>query len=287
MKIEKNIMLSKYSYIGIGGKADSIVHAKYIEDIVGALEYADKKKLSYKIVGAMSNILFNDNGFRGILIINELTGVDKKEDGVYVKGGTKIGVLTEFIIKEGCFDIAFLAGIPGTVGAAVKVNAGAWGKSIGDVVRYIDVLIEKGEIVQIRKENIEFEYRKSNIKGIILGAFLETGFNNNNTQKFIIEKMEYRKINHPSEKSLGSVFKNPKPFTAGKLIEEIGFKGKKIGDIMVSPKHGNFIVNMGKGKASDMIKLIQEIKEEVYIKKGIHLETEIEIIGEYGEILSL
>ncbi len=283
-RVEENVLISDYSYIGIGGKAKLMAFPDSVEELTEVLSFAEKNNLTYKIAGMMSNTLYSDNGYEGIIINtrNIKPKIDIEKNRIIIKGDMKVADLMKISEKENIMDIAFLAGIPGMIMSAVKVNAGAWGKDVSNVVEWIEVL-ENNKVRKILREDIKFDYRYSDIKGIIIGVSFVIGKEEGDVKEYIKEKIKYRLEKHPTERSLGSVFKNPKPLIAGKLIEECGLKGMRIGDVMVSDKHGNFIVNVGKGKAKDMVKLITVVRETVKKEKGVDLKLEIEVIDEKGQ----
>ncbi len=283
-RIEENVLIRDYSYIGIGGKSKFMAFPDSVEELIEVLSFVEKNNLTYKIAGMMSNTLYSDNGYEGIIINtrNLKHQVDIERNRIVIKGDMKVADLMKIAEKENIMDIAFLAGIPGMVMSAVKVNAGAWGKDVSDIVEWVEVLENNG-VRKILREDIKFDYRYSDIKGIIVSVSLMIGKEEGNVKEYIKEKIAYRLEKHPTERSLGSVFKNPKPLIAGKLIEECGLKGMRIGDVMVSDKHGNFIVNIGKGSSKDMIELIKVVRETVKREKGINLKLEIEVIDEKGQ----
>lgn len=246
--IKKNILLAPYTTFKIGGKAKYFYEAKNREDLIKAIKWAKAAKgLPYFILGGGSNILISDKGFDGLVI--------KLSIG---NAGVLLSKLVDESIKAGLTGLEWAVGIPGTVGGAVKGNASAFGVSMSDIVksvkRYKDIIL-----------SVELELKKGNRK---------------KSQKLIQEYLEYRKKSQPMEfPSAGCIFKNPEGDFAGRLIDQCGLKGTKIGKAMISKKHGNFIVNQGNAKAADVKKLIDLCKKKVKQKFGIELEEEIEYVG--------
>jgi UDP-N-acetylmuramate dehydrogenase len=197
---------------------------------------------------------------------------------------SEIVLLTE---KRSLSGMEFCAGIPGSVGGAVKMNAGAWGNEIKDVIETVELMIISGEILESRKDDLKFTYRNLDISEgtIIVGAsFLLARGIEGQVHARINEILGKRKDRHPLEyRNAGSVFKNPNGgIPAGRIIDELGLKGIQIGNARISEKHGNFIVNLGNAKASDIIALIDMIKAKVNKERGIMLQTEVMIVGEDG-----
>lgn len=281
IKIQENIKLAPYTTFKIGGPARYFIKAKTKEEVLEALEFAKKKNLKYFVLCGGSNVLFSDKGFDGLVIKLCLTDLKVEDDIIYTEGGVKLMSLINFGIKNNLTGLEFLAGVPGEVGGAIRGNAGAFGKSISNFVEKVEV-IEDGKIVEFKKEEIKFDYRDSRFKrnkDIILAGYFKLEKGDISRAKKEIEKnINYRKERHPIEPSAGSVFKNPKDKSVGAMVEELGLKGYKIGQAQISEKHGNFIINLGGAKASDVKKLIGLVKEKVVEKYGIELEEEIMVI---------
>ena len=268
--IRKNVPLAPYTTFKIGGKAKYFYEAKSKEDLVKAIKAAKEADLPFFILGGGSNILISDKGFDGLVIKLQATSYKLPQPRQAKRGGqaTKIvadaGVLLSKLVDEsvraGLTGLDWVVGIPGTVGGAVRGNAGAFGVSMSDIVKniinYEDVIL-----------SVELELKKGDRE---------------KSKKMIKEYLEYRDKRHPLEyPSAGCIFENPEGDFAGRLIEQCGLKGKKEGSAMISKKHGNFIVNLGNAKAKDVIKLINLCKEKVREKFRIELEKEIEYLGEF------
>ena len=256
--VKKNVLLKNYTTFKIGGKAKYFFVAKTKKDLVEAIKLAKKMKLPFFVLGGGSNILVSDKGFNGLVI--------------------KFGQPLSSYIPKG---LEWAVGIPGTIQGAVCGNAIAFKKSMKDVVKEVEVFDTKTEKVKIFKnKDCRFSYRNSIFRKkknlIILSVKIKS---KKSDAKKIKQYLDYRKKTQPLNfPSAGSVFKNPTGFSAGKLIEDCGLKGKKVGNVKISEKHANFIVNLGRGKAKDVMKLIKIIKNRVKKKFGVTLEEEIELL---------
>ncbi|MGC8976669.1 MAG: UDP-N-acetylmuramate dehydrogenase [Candidatus Ratteibacteria bacterium] len=285
-KFIKGFPISYYTSFKCGGMAKYLVFPESLDEVIKVFEIIKKFNLNYLILGKGTNILLSDKGFDGIVISTLKMKKFKIEDErIECECGIKISELLKICIENSLSGLEFLSGIPGTIGGAVKNNAGLKKEWISEKivsVEYYDIKNEK--IVKKKKEEIFFDYRKS---GFGKEDFIfKTEFFLKKEKRDIIKKMikEYlkeRKERQPIGYSAGSIFKNPYPYYAGQLIENCGLKGYSIGDCFVSTKHANFIINRGNCRAKDVYELIRIIKEKVKEKFNIELETEIEIIGDF------
>jgi len=306
-QIKERIPLKGYTTFKIGGPARYFFVAKSKEDLKNGILWAKKKKLSFFILGAGSNVLFSDKGFNGLVIKLQNTQYEIRNTNVIAGAGVPLQKLVLEAVKKGLSGLENLAGIPGTLGGAIWGNAGAFGREIGDLVEEVKVLDVRGsklEVKKLKKEDCKFGYRNSIFKRrknwIILEATLELKKGNKKEiEEKIKEILKLRKEKQPLElPCAGSVFKNvpikkvPKKIQekfnekikngflpAGVLIEAAGLKGFQIGGAKISEKHANFIVNLGGAYAKDVWKLIQKIKKEVKRKFKINLEEEIKLAG--------
>jgi UDP-N-acetylmuramate dehydrogenase len=258
--IRKNVPLAPYTTFKIGGKAKYFYEAKSKEDLVKAIKAAKEAGLPFFILGGGSNVLVSDKGFDGLVIKIQNTKYEIQDTRIVADAGVLLSKLVDESVKVGLTGLEWAAGIPGTVGGAVRGNANAFGVSMSDVVKnirnYEDIIL-----------SVELELKKGDRE---------------KSKKMIKEYLEYRDKRHPLEyPSAGCIFKNPEGDFAGRLIEQCGLKGKKEGGAMFSKKHGNFIVNLGNAKAKDVIKLINLCKKKVREKFRIELEEEIEYLGEF------
>ena len=306
--IQKNVPLAKYTTFRIGGLAKYFFVAKNKEEIISAILVAKKLKLSFFILGGGSNILVSDRGFKGLVIKVESRILKVEGSNIYAGAGVSLNESVSTALENNLTGFEWGVGIPGTVGGAIYGNAGAFGKSIADVVKSVEVLDVKNlETKKLKNKNCKFGYRDSVFKRdrnlILLSAIIQLKKGKKSEiKRKIKEFLDYRQETQPLNfPSAGSVFKNQKSkiknkkllrkypelkefnkkgeIPAGWLIERCNLKGKKIGKAKISEKHANFIVNLGGAKAKDVKELIKLIKQKVKIKFGIVLEEEIQHLG--------
>ena len=280
--IKKNILLAPYTTFKIGGPASWFFEARETEEIIKAVKVASELKIPYFILGGGSNILVSDKGLRGLVIKISTSKIKILGETLFVESGASLGEAVEKAKNHSLSGLEFAAGIPGTIGGAIRGNAGAWQEAIGDKIIRVQVLTFKGEIKWLKAADCNFSYRESRFKKsgeIILEAELKLkSGDKKEIRRKILENLKKRK-NQPKEPSIGCIFLNPKPYPAGELIDRCGLKGKRIGDAQISPKHANFIVNLGQARACDVISLIKLAKEKVNKKFGVLLEPEICFLG--------
>ncbi len=287
IKMSKNILLAPYTTFKIGGPAKYFYETKNSKEIVEAIKMAKKAKMPYFILGGGSNILVSDRGFDGLVIRIYGSQLSINGNKIVADAGVLLSELVDNSVKAGLTGLEWAAGIPGTVGGAVRGNAGAFNGSMAGSVKRIQVLkIPELKVASYKPQDLRFEYKDSifkHNKDVILSVELRLENGDNKKSKQIIkEHLVYRDKHQPLEfPSAGCVFKNPEDQHAGYLIEQCGLRGTKIGGAMISKKHGNFIINTGNAKASDVKKLIDLCREKVRNKFGINLEEEIEYLGEF------
>tara|TARA_B100000315_G_scaffold255670_1_gene299633 strand:+ start:1319 stop:2284 length:966 start_codon:yes stop_codon:yes gene_type:complete len=283
--------LSLHTSFRVGGNADVLFFPKDEGSLVLAVRIASENDIPIFILGNGSNLLVRDGGIHGMVIsLKKMEGNIKILPGtsetflVVSPAGISMPALVRYTVDKSLEGLETLIGVPGTLGGALKMNAGAEGKDIRDIFHSIRILNMKGEVKEFMKNEVRFHYRGTEFpeKGIFLEAILKLKKGNKNA---LSQKMKAllkrRSASQPiTQKGAGSIFKNPKGHHAGRLIEEAGLKSLSIGDAEVSPKHANFIINRGKAKAKDIEELIKLIQEKVMVKAGISLKPEIEIIGE-------
>lgn len=288
--------LSDYTSIHIGGPADAIIWPMKEEEIAWLFDWCREKKSPYYFLGKGSNTLVRDGGVRGCIINLSKGFHDFKlasENGKFVyveaQGGVPTQQLLRWCVDQGFCGIERLAGVPGTIGGNVAMNAGTYLGEIGDILEEVTTLNSKGKIQTMGRDKLKFEYRSTNIppSSAVLNARLKLSKGDKEKMGALVKEVfEKRGDAQPIEKpNLGSVFKNPGLHAQGKkkaweLIEEVGLKGVRVGGARVSEKHGNFIVNEGNAKAKDVLILISMIKERVKQASGIQLETEVKVVGE-------
>ena len=285
--------MSRHTSIGVGGIADAVVWPERTEELSRIIHFLWQFQIPFIPIGNGTNLIVKDGGFKGTVIsmlgMNSISLVDRGPEQVLLRAGAG-ATLSEIVLlseKKSLSGMEFCAGIPGSVGGAVKMNAGAWGNEIKDVIETVELMIISGEILESRKDDLKFAYRNLDISEgtIIVGAsFLLARGIEEQIHSRINEILGKRKDRHPLEyRNAGSVFKNPNGgIPAGRIIDEVGLKGIQIGNAKISEKHGNFIVNLGNAKASDVIALIDMIKTKVKKERGITLQTEVMIVGEDG-----
>lgn len=285
--------MSAHTSMGVGGRADALIFPDTVEGLRDLVSFLLRERTPFLPVGNCTNLIVKDGGYRGVLIsLEALQGLELKESAVkedtggvcmHAQAGVSLFSLVDFTIRESLAGMEFCAGIPGSVGGGVKMNAGAWGREMKDVVALISILDAEGRMHDIVRETLLFEYRNLNLPdGAIItsaGFSLVRG-DRGAIRERVSEITVARRERHPlAQRSAGSVFKNPPGCPAGKMIEETGLKGLKVGGAEISEKHGNFIVNTGGAKASDIIALIDTVKKRILDTRGILLEPELKIIG--------
>ncbi|MBE5805825.1 MAG: UDP-N-acetylmuramate dehydrogenase [Clostridiales bacterium] len=285
--------MKKHTSFKIGGNAEFFVKAKNIEQVEYVLKICEKNNISLTIIGNGSNILVKDSGIKGIVLkidINDIDIVEKNIDTnevvVTVGAGVNLGMLAQVLLKKSISGFEFASGIPGTIGGAIRMNAGAHGFEFKDIVIETTCIDKSGNIFVLNNQQQKFEYRTSIFfekDYIILGAKLQLKKNSNFEE--IKNKMDeyktFRKEKQPLEyPNAGSTFKRGNDFITAKLIDECGLKGYKVGDAQVSNKHAGFVINTGNASAKDVLELIEVVKKKVYEKFNKIIELEIEVIGE-------
>jgi len=285
--LQQDVLLSNYSNFRIGGKADYFFEATSIAELKSSILLARKYSFPYYIIGEGYNLLFDDDGFRGLIIRNKVKGIKIQGSGeVEVLSGTSLSQLLQFFIERNIAGLEFLAGIPGTVGGAIFSNAGAFNKSIGNFLKEAFLLDKEEKEARVQKDYFKFSYRQSNLRkkhDILLKAVfnLQKG-DKEKIKKTIEENLRIRERKHPSEDTAcaGSYFKNPlfpdgTKAAAGFLLEQVGAKSLRVGRAAVYQGHANFIINLDNASAKDILSLAQELKEKVKDRFGIELEEEV------------
>ncbi|MCM8804458.1 MAG: UDP-N-acetylmuramate dehydrogenase [Candidatus Omnitrophica bacterium] len=284
--ILKDFPMAQYTSFKCGGKAKYLIFPRNIEEVIKIFEIIENFNEDFLILGKGTNVLISDDGFNGIVISTlKMKNFILKGEEIECECGLKISELLKICIENSLSGIEFLSGIPGTIGGAIRNNAGLKEKWISERINYVESLnIKTLKIIKRRREEIFFDYRKSDFKKdeFILKTELFLQKEKKDKIKEMIKKyLKERVEKQPLGYSAGSIFKNPYPFYAGELIEKCGLKGYSIGDCFISSKHANFIINKGRGRAKDVYELIKLIKEKVKEKFNIELETEIELIGDF------
>jgi UDP-N-acetylmuramate dehydrogenase len=293
-EIQKNELLSRHTSYAIGGPADVLAYPIDGEDLLLLVQEIRTRKLPCFILGGGTNLLVRDGGFRGVIIALQHMNTIKVEREyrsiggsfavVYAEAGAFLAKALNFAAEHGLTDLEFATGIPGTIGGAVCMNAGTALGEMGDVVESITLISPDGELITRGAAELQFGYRTAAVPAghVVREARLVLRHDDKVKIKARIkELLETRKLKQPwGLPNAGSVFKNPRAESAGRLIESAGLKGRRVGGAQVSEQHANFIVNTGKAKAADVLALMEIVKNTVLEVHGVRLEPEIKIIGE-------
>ncbi len=292
--VKGNILLNQpmqeYTSLGIGGPADVIVFPEDTDDVTRTIKYLNGERLPYFILGNGTNLLVRDGGIRTVVISlsDSFRHIEKVGGGqsklLFAEAFAPLVSLIRLSIDCGLSGLEFAAGIPGTVGGGLVMNAGGSLGELKDVTLLMTILNRTGGVSVKRREDSDFSYRNLKLASgsIILSAIFRLKPDNRShiserVQAILGRRKETQPLDLPNA---GSIFKNPKGIPAGKLIDEAGLKGMRIGGAMVSERHGNFILNLGNATASDVLGLMKEIRDSVYRETGLVLEPEVKIIGE-------
>jgi UDP-N-acetylmuramate dehydrogenase len=280
--------LRRYTAWKIGGPADALLEPRGAKELISAVRKARDHGVPVTILGGGTNVLILDGGVRGltIRIAKSLTNVEFDGNHVTADAGVLYPVLANTTAARGLAGLEFATGIPGTVGGAVYMNAGAYGSETVEVLDWADVFrIEAGEIVRMTNEDLELSYRHSLLQErpgwIVLRAGYTLAPGDSAHLKARVKEFRAQRMNgSPNRPSCGSTFKRPEGDFPGRVIEAAGLKGMRIGQLEVSCVHANYLVNLGGGTAKDALKLIELVRETVYEKLGVKLESEVRVIGE-------
>jgi UDP-N-acetylmuramate dehydrogenase len=280
----------RHTSIGVGGEIDALLFPQDEGELTEVVGFLRGRQVPFLPVGNWTNLIVRDGGYRGALVslarLHALSLRDEGKGGVLLLAGAGclLSELVSLAVREALAGMEFCAGIPGSVGGAIRMNAGAYGGEIKDIAESVSLLDASGRIRAAAREELPFAYRNLDLPAetIIIGAAFR--LRRGETEKIsgrVREIIGMRREKHPLEfRNAGSVFKNPQDCPAGRLIEAAGLKGIRIGDAQISEKHGNFIVNRGMATATDLLRLIALIQQRVFEKTGRTLETEVKIIGE-------
>jgi len=288
---EKGALLALLTTIKIGGKADLYYKLTKIEEIEGMLKLAKEFKIPVFIFGGGSNIIFSDKGFKGLVIQIKAKEVRVIDSTIVADAGALLSQVLQFAIKNGLSGMENLMGLPGTIGGAVRGNAGAFGTEIKDIFQKALIYNKEKGIHEEEKDYLNFKYRSSTIKekqgeDIVLKVYLELQKKDTSgAMKEMIDKLTSRSGKQPQGKTTGSFFKNPMgDQSAGALLDQAGCKGLQVGGVEVSTLHANWILNNGSATQKDVIELMRLMQKKVKAKFNIDLEPEVQIIGETGII---
>jgi UDP-N-acetylmuramate dehydrogenase len=279
-----NAPLGAYTSFKIGGPADAVVEPADVDDVCALVRQAHVRKIPLFVVGG-TNLLIRDGGIRGIVVsLAKLrTITEEPGDVLYAEGGVGMPTLIGYAIRRSLSGLEWAAGIPGTVGGCVVMNAGTKLGEMKDAVKAVRVVTMTGQVRDLPASAIPFDYRRARLpKGIVVGVWLQLRQGvQAEIERMVKDYLHYRRDTQPlTMPSAGCVFKNPPRDSAGRLIEATGLKGLRVGDAEVSSKHGNFIVNRGHASAADVIALIGKVRRTIKRQAGVRLALELKIVGE-------
>ena len=284
-KVIDNALMSDYTTYKVGGKVICVVIPEDEDSLIRLLKYLRENNIKNKVLGNGSNVIFNNSGYDGVIIkLDNFNNINIINNKVIVGAGCMLNKLALRVSRLGLTGMEFAAGIPGTVGGAVFMNAGAYKSDMGYIVTSVKVLTPEYTIKTLYNKDLDFHYRTSFLQKNPLYICLEATItlikgNTDDMMEIINERKRRRMESQPLEyPSAGSVFRNPDGDFAGRLIEELGYKGKCLGGAIVSEKHANFIINNGNATGEDIKELITEIRNDVKKKYNIELKVEQEFV---------
>ncbi|TDI95764.1 MAG: UDP-N-acetylmuramate dehydrogenase [Deltaproteobacteria bacterium] len=276
--------MSRFTWLRVGGNANYAIYPSSIQQLTNLISFLSKMGYPWIVLGEGSNTIILDEGIeKAVIITKKMKAIEIKDSGeIVAEAGANMGTIMNRSVRKGFAGFEFAAGIPGTIGGGVFMNAGANDSEVKDVIKKVWLLIDGKEEVVSRRE-LNFEYRKSNLAegAVVMKVLIKLDRGDRKlSEKKVKDYLDKRNKTQPIKMSnTGSIFKNPDSIAAGKLIEELGLKGYEIGGAQISELHGNFIVNRGSAKASEVLKLIDVAKENAYKLRGIILEPEVRILG--------
>ncbi|MFC6294480.1 UDP-N-acetylmuramate dehydrogenase [Lactiplantibacillus daoliensis] len=286
IEIKKDESLSHYTNTKTGGPADYVAFPKSISETKQLIEYANRHELPLTVIGNASNLIVKDGGIRGLtLILTRMSQIHASETEVVAEAGAALIATTKAACHASLTGLEFAAGIPGSVGGAVFMNAGAYGGEMSEVIEEVTVLTREGQLKTLSNADLDFGYRHSTVQDyddtVVTATFKLKPGKQPAIQARMDELNTLRASKQPLEwPSCGSVFKRPTGYFTGKLIHDAGLQGHQIGGAQVSKKHAGFIINIDHATATDYMDMIHYVQKVVYEKFGVHLETEVRIIGE-------
>lgn len=284
--VKENENMAEHTTFKCGGNASLYIAPNSIDELVKVLEVLREEDYPYMVIGNGSNLLVKDSGYDGAIVeVDKKIGeIDVRGEEIIVEAGAKLSKVATIAMESDLAGFEFAHGIPGNMGGAVVMNAGAYGGEMKDVLKWVKVVDQNGEIKTLENEELELGYRTSKVmkeKMIVLEACikLELGIMGEIADVMAL-LMSKRKASQPLEyPSAGSTFKRPEGYYAGKLVQDAGMKGYRVGDAMVSEKHSGFVINCGNATATDVIQVIKDVQAKVKEDFGVDLEPEVRIIG--------
>ncbi|HEY8910373.1 MAG TPA: UDP-N-acetylmuramate dehydrogenase [Desulfosporosinus sp.] len=282
-RVEKNYPLHRLSTWRIGGPAETVYWPETMEDMANVRLRALQAEIPVWLIGRGSNLLFPDEGLPGIVLVTtSLRAIEWGDHTAQVEAGFMLARLAQEAAERGWSGLEFARGIPGSVGGAVMMNAGAHGGEVASQIMSVTALCADGSVKKLERAELEFGYRFCSLRGQAWVLAAQFAFSPGDRQQILsqmTDNLTKRTANQPLEKpNAGSIFRNPPGDSAGRLIEAAGWKGRNMGGAQVSDKHANFIVNMGNAKSADVLALIKAIRGDIQLKFGISLETEVEYL---------
>ena len=282
--------MKKHTTFRLGGAADYFLSPEKAEQVAELIHICREENISYFILGNGSNLLVSDRGYRGtvIQIFKNMNDIRVEGTKLYVQAGALLSAIARKALDAGLTGMEFASGIPGTVGGAAVMNAGAYGGEMKDIIKSVTVLTKEGEMKVLDASELQFGYRTSVIKEngyVVLEAVIQLCPGDKETiQKRMEELKEQRVTKQPLEyASAGSTFKRLEGYFAGKLIQDAGLRGYQVGGAQVSEKHCGFVINTGDAVAEDVWNLIHDVQEKVYDKFQVKLEPEVKFLGDFDE----
>ncbi len=286
--IYKNEPMKKHTTFRVGGPTDYFIVPKTTEEVQEAVALCKEMSLPYYILGNGSNLLVSDAGYRGVVIqiYKEMGSIQVQGEQIRAQAGALLSKIGSIALAESLTGFEFAAGIPGCVGGAVVMNAGAYGGEMKDILETVTVLTPEGEVLTLKNEELELGYRTSIIAKrdyIVLEAVFKLQKGNQQDIKACMDDLRMKRTTkQPLEyPSAGSTFKRPEGYFAGKLIEDAGLRGFTVGGAQVSEKHCGFVINKGEATAQDIWNLMQQVSQIVWDKFGVKLEPEVKRLGDF------
>ena len=286
--IYRNELMSRHTTFRTGGPASSFIRPSCLQELISVVKLLKNAEVEYFVLGNGSNLLVSDSGYDGVVIsLGKFSNISLEgETRICADAGAMNSNVAAFARDNSLTGFEFAAGIPGTIGGAMIMNAGAYGGEMKDITIHVNVLSPEGEVIKLANDSMKFGYRTSAIKGkdfIVVSAVLELkkGEKDEITkamQELALKRKEKQPLEYPSA---GSTFKRPEGYFAGKLIEDAGLRGFCVGDACVSDKHCGFVINKGKATSSDIYELIRKVKDKVYEDSEVMLEPEVIMLGKF------
>lgn len=287
-RIYKNEPMKKHTTFRVGGQADYYIIAKTNEEIREVVQLCRQEHVPYYVIGNGSNLLVSDAGYRGVIIqiYKGMDAVRIEGDVIKAQAGALLSRIGNAALEAGLEGFEFASGIPGTVGGAVVMNAGAYGGEMKDILLEATVLTPDGEVLVLKNQELELGYRTSIVAKnnyIVLDAAMQLKQGDKDAIKERMNELKEKRVSkQPLEyPSAGSTFKRPEGYFAGKLIEDAGLRGFQVGGAQVSEKHCGFVINKGEATASDVMELMEQVSDRVEKMAGVRLEPEVKILGEF------